>query len=79
MASNFTYKNSHIQNSPLICFASQWTGFYMIGNSVIKELINCMGRTCQRLIRDLQTSMVVILTKIFSNINSKALTILKIG
>ena len=25
--------------SPLICFANQWTGFYMIGTSVMKELI----------------------------------------
>ena len=29
---------SHIKNSPLICRANQWTGFYVIGNSVIKEL-----------------------------------------
>ena len=25
--------------SPLICSANQWTGFYMIGTSVFKELI----------------------------------------
>ena len=29
---------SHIKNSPLICRANQWTGFYMIGNSVMKVL-----------------------------------------
>ena len=29
----------HIENSPLICGANQWTGFYMITASVIKGLI----------------------------------------
>ena len=24
--------------SPLICSADQWTGFYMIGTSILKEL-----------------------------------------
>ena len=28
----------HIETSPLICIANQWTGFYMIGTSIIKEL-----------------------------------------
>ena len=28
----------HIESSPLICYASQWTGFSMIGTSVMKEL-----------------------------------------
>ena len=28
----------HIETSPLICSANQWTGFYMIGTSVMKEL-----------------------------------------
>ena len=28
----------HIETSPLICFANHWTGFYMIGTSVMKEL-----------------------------------------
>ena len=28
----------HIEISPLICRANQWTGFYMIGTSVMKEL-----------------------------------------
>ena len=28
----------HIENSPLICRANQWTGFYMISPSVVKEL-----------------------------------------
>ena len=27
----------HIETSPLICSAIQWTGFYMIGTSVMKE------------------------------------------
>ena len=30
----------HIEISPLICRANQWTGFYMITASVIKELNN---------------------------------------
>ena len=29
----------HIEISPLICAANQWTKFYMIGTSVMKELI----------------------------------------
>ena len=29
----------HIETSLLICRANQWTGFYMIGASVMKELI----------------------------------------
>ena len=28
----------HIETSPVICSANQWTGFYMIGTSVMKEL-----------------------------------------
>ena len=28
-----------METSPLICRANQWTGFYMIGASVMKELI----------------------------------------
>ena len=31
----------HIETSPLICGANQWTGFYMIGIPVMKELIFC--------------------------------------
>ena len=27
----------YIENSPLICSISQWTGAYMIGTSVMKE------------------------------------------
>ena len=30
---------SHIETSPFICFAIQWTGFHMIGTSVMKELM----------------------------------------
>ena len=29
----------HIKTSPLICSANQWTGFYMVTASVMKELI----------------------------------------
>ena len=29
----------HIETSPLICSMNQWTGFYMIGGSVMNELI----------------------------------------
>ena len=29
----------HIENSPLICSANQWTGFYMITASVMKGLM----------------------------------------
>ena len=29
----------HIETSPFICSANKWTGFYMIGSSVIKEFI----------------------------------------
>ena len=29
---------SHIDTSPLICSTNQWTGFYMITASVMKEL-----------------------------------------
>ena len=28
----------HIETSPLICGANQWTGFYMITASIMKEL-----------------------------------------
>ena len=28
----------HIETSPLICLANQWTGSYMITDSVMKEL-----------------------------------------
>ena len=33
----------HIETSPLICPADQWTGLYMIGTSIMKELngISC--------------------------------------
>ena len=30
----------HIETSPLICSANQWTGFYMVRTSVMKELNN---------------------------------------
>ena len=36
----FVWSPYHIQNSPLICSANQWTGFYLIGTSVMEELIS---------------------------------------
>ena len=30
--------SDHIETSPLICRVNQWTGFYMIGTSVMKEV-----------------------------------------
>ena len=37
---NFFYDGDHyhIETSPLICRANQWTGFYMIGAATMKEL-----------------------------------------
>ena len=31
----------HLETSPLIFRAIQWTGLYMIGTSIMKELIKC--------------------------------------
>ena len=31
-------RHYHVETSSLICRANQWTGFYMIGTSVMKEL-----------------------------------------
>ena len=28
----------HIESSPLVCSENQWTGFYMIGTSIMKEI-----------------------------------------
>ena len=33
----------HLETSPLISAANQWTGFYMTGTSVMKKLLN-VGR-----------------------------------
>ena len=35
----------HIETSPLISSANQWTGFYMITASVMKELITLLATT----------------------------------
>ena len=35
-----------METSPLICSANQWVGFYMIGNSVMKELIGRFYIVC---------------------------------
>ena len=34
----------HVENSPLICSANHWTGFYMITAFIMKELIK-LSRT----------------------------------
>ena len=34
----------HIETSPFICSANQWTGFYMITASVMKELTTFLKR-----------------------------------
>ena len=31
-------RSYQVETNPLICSANQWTGFYMIGTSVMKEL-----------------------------------------
>ena len=33
----------HIETSSFICIANQWTGFYMVGTSVMKELNHWLG------------------------------------
>ena len=50
----------HIETSPLICSANQWTGFYMITASVMKELIHfydeiksVLAETCSTEIKSL--------------------------
>ena len=45
----------HIETSPLICSANQWTGFYMIWISVIKELT--LGKTLIELIDTFQANI----------------------
>ena len=35
----------HIETSPLICTTNQWTSFYMIGTSVMKELLLMSGKS----------------------------------
>ena len=32
-----------METSPMICIANQWTGFYLIGASVMKELIKAVS------------------------------------
>ena len=38
-----------IETSPFICSANQWTDFYMVGTSVIKELnlTKCIVKMCE--------------------------------
>ena len=40
LSMNLSGGRYHIETSPLICKANQWTGFYMITTSVMKELNN---------------------------------------
>ena len=53
--SSFMTQVPVIETSPVICGANQWTGFYMIGNSVMKELKN--DNECRH-IRNFQGSFV---------------------
>ena len=34
----------NMEASPLICFANQWTGFYIIGTFVMKDLMEVSDR-----------------------------------
>ena len=34
-----TEGTDHIETTPLICYVNQWTCFYMIGTSAMKELM----------------------------------------
>ena len=38
----------HLETSPLTCRANQWTVFYMIGTSIMKEL-NIVNHFCKNL------------------------------
>ena len=40
----------HIETSPLICTANQWTGFYMIGASVMKLSNHVIGHVIAHVI-----------------------------
>ena len=33
----------HVETSPWTCSGNQWIGFYLIGTSIMKDLINCMS------------------------------------
>ena len=39
MLNSFMTESYHIETGLLICRANQWTGFYMIGTSIMKELM----------------------------------------
>ena len=45
----------HIETSPLLCKANQWTGFYMISASVVKTLRVNFGRYPNFQVYDLKT------------------------
>ena len=34
-------RSCRIETSPMICSANQWTSFYMIGTTLMKELRRC--------------------------------------
>ena len=40
----------HVETSPFICFANQWTGFYTTGTTVMKELISFI--TSRKFLKD---------------------------
>ena len=46
----------HIETSPLICSANQWTGFCMKGTSIMKQL-NALISTSSQVKRDSDTGV----------------------
>ena len=61
----------------MICYENQWTGFYMIRNSVIKELKNSVSKnkTCKVSVK-LETS-VTLLIDFLVNVSAGSLQRLK--
>ena len=43
-----------MKTSPLICRANHWTAFYVIGISVMKELINWVVQTMWLIIKSIE-------------------------
>ena len=58
-----------MENSPWICFANQWTGFYMIRTSIIKELKKQTLIAYNEIVfSDLQEPHTTIVTKIVAKV-----------
>ena len=55
----------YIVTSTLIYTANQWAGFYMIGSSVMKDLMNCVFR-CERKGNDYLLEMRLVLISNYS-------------